>query len=381
MMRPLLTRFAGGLVAAMLAACPAAKATTFTTLHAFPETSGDGMEPLAGLTFDPTTGLLYGTTAAFGGTVFELNPITGSETILHSFTGGTDGNFPSVSVTLDPTTRALYGTTQCNGVVFKLDIKTKALTILHAFTPGNCLFSGSDLLLNRGAIYGTEEFGGTGGLAGIVYKLSLKPVKLSTLYDFGAHDQGALPQGGLVSDNSGRLYGTTSIAPSGTENTGTVFRLDAATKALTRLHDFTGGNDGGSPVGDLIFVQGKLYGTTSAGGSIGFGTVFGLDPGTRKLTTLHTFHGGSDGANPAAGLAYRNGALYGTTQMGGLHQFGTVFKIDLATRRLTPLHQFTGGDDGGTPLCRLVFDTKGAVYGTTSVGGANGQGTVFKIGP
>jgi uncharacterized repeat protein (TIGR03803 family) len=152
-------------------------------------------------------------------------------------------------------------------------------------------------------------------------------------------------------------------------------------KGFTTLHNFTYG-DGAFPVAGVVFdTTGALYGTTYQGGSaVNQGTVFKLDPAIQVLATLHVFTGGADGGLPYARLVFEKGALYGTTSSGGAHGQGTVFKVDPTTHVLTTLHAFSGAD-GANPQAGLVFDTTGALYGTTSAGGSSNLGTVFKLVP
>jgi|HubBroStandDraft_6_1064221.scaffolds.fasta_scaffold384004_1 uncharacterized repeat protein (TIGR03803 family) len=155
------------------------------------------------------------------------------------------------------------------------------------------------------------------------------------------------------------------------------------------LHSFGQGNDGISPVSSLVFdAAGNLYGTTEDGGIHGNGMVFELSPrqgGGWTERVLHSFGNGTDGQTPAAGLAFDSaGNLYGTTQGGGLHAAGTVYE-------LTPLQgggwsekvlrSFGGGVDGAYPAANLLVDNAGDLYGTTSLGGTEGGGTVFEMLP
>jgi uncharacterized repeat protein (TIGR03803 family) len=309
---------------AALAAGPAAHATTCTTLHSF--TGPDGAHPVARLVFDATGAAVYGTTE----------------------NGGSSNS----------------------GTVFKLDLATKTLTTLHAFTGPDGANPVAGLVFNAaGALYGTTANGGAPGM-GTVFKLNPATKMLKTLHAFTGAD-GANPVAGLVFDAIGAaLYGTTESG--GSSNSGTVFKLDLATKTLTTLHAFTLGIEGASPRAGLIFnANGKLYGTTYYGGSSSsnLGTVFKLNPVTKVLTTLHSFTGGADGEFPLAELVFdtTGAALYGTTSSGSFSNFGTVFKLDLATKTLTTLHSFSG-PDGANPVAGLVFDTAGALYGTTSNG-------------
>jgi uncharacterized repeat protein (TIGR03803 family) len=166
-------------------------------------------------------------------------------------------------------------------------------------------------------------------------------------------------------------------------------------QSFTVLHTFRGGAEGASPNGGLVRdEEGNLYGTTAYDGDfacnpLGCGTVFKLDP-SGTLTTLHVFAGGPiDGASPYAGLMRDDaGNLFGTTAGGGAHQFGTVFKLN-AMRNETVLYHFTGGADGGFPSAGVIRDDAGSLYGVTGWCGEppcsqtnmDGSGTIFKVDP
>jgi uncharacterized repeat protein (TIGR03803 family) len=179
----------------------------------------------------------------------------------------------------------------------------------------------------------------------------------------------------VVQGIDGNFYGTTNSGGS-PKNDGTVFKLTPAGK-LTTLHRFSGGVDGATPRAALVLgTDGNFYGTTNLGGPNNSGTVFKMKPGGR-LTILHSFSG-ADGANPWAGLIRAtDGNFYGTTSAGGARGDGTVFKIT-SGGTLTTLYSFAGAD-GYQPTAALVQASDGNFYGTTSGGGANGEGTVFKI--
>jgi uncharacterized repeat protein (TIGR03803 family) len=180
----------------------------------------------------------------------------------------------------------------------------------------------------------------------------------------------------------GQLYGTTSAG--GTSGYGTVFKLDPATGTQTVLYTFKGEADGGSPYSSLIRDPGgNLYGTTYVGGAHAYGTVFKLTK-TGKERVLYSFKGAADGANPAAGLVRdQAGNLYGTTYQGGTFWDGIVFKLDPTGKETVP-HSFAS-TDGAFPESVLIQDTKGDLYGTTPYGGAThylaGDGIVFKVTP
>ena len=199
---------------------------------------------------------------------------------------------------------------------------------------------------------------------------------------------GASPTAGLVQGSDGALYGTTFYG--GSSGDGTVFKLstlDGINYSETVLHSFTCGSDGANAYAGLVQgSDGALYGTTAMGGSSSYsaaGTVFKLstaDGTTYSETVPYSFTGGSDGLYPQAGLVQgSDGALYGTTEEGGSSGFGTVFKLSTDGLVYTVLYSFTGGSDGGYPDGGVVIGSDGALYGTTYQGGDSGLGVVFKI--
>ena len=305
-----------------------------------------------------------------------------ADMVLYSFAGGNDGQLPHAGLIMDSAGN-LYGTTEeggglhCGGscgTVFKL-APDGTETVLHSFTgidDGNVLVSG---LIEDGAgdFYGTTIFGGTDGY-GTVFKLAPDGTE-TVLYSFQGGSDGAFLQAGVIRDSVGDLYGTTSEG--GTDGYGTVFRL-APDGTKTVLYSFMGGSDGAFPLAGLIRVGHNLYGTTKAGGAYGSGTIFELAPHHTE-TVLYSFMDGSDGAFPQAGVIRdRAGNLYGTTSQGGTHGAGTVFKL-APDGTETVLHSFKGGGDGQVPYAGLMMGANGYLYGTTVRGGTYRKGTVFKI--
>jgi uncharacterized repeat protein (TIGR03803 family) len=210
----------------------------------------------------------------------------------------------------------------------------------------------------------------------------------SVLYSFiGGSGDGGYPIGDLLNVN-GTLYGTT--AGQGAHGVGTVFAITVSGKE-TVLYSFgTNSEDGTNPIAGLINVNGTLYGTTENGGSNGYGTVFAITM-SGKETVLYSFGTSSeDGTSPFAGLIDVNGTLYGTTVAGGVNcrsgssGCGTVFAITTSGKE-TVLHSFGGSGDGDGPVAALI-NVKGTLYGTTLDGpydfcGESGCGTVFSITP
>jgi uncharacterized repeat protein (TIGR03803 family) len=312
-------------------------------------------------------------------------------TTLHSF-DGTDGCCPNTDL-VQATNGYLYGAanfgTNGDGTVFKMT-PSGTLTTLHSFDGTDGEFSNTLVQAPDGNLYGTAEQGGTNG-DGTVFKITPEGT-LTTLHNFNWTD-GYSPWG-LVQAASGDFYGTTYGG--GAYGSGTVFNVTPS-GALTTLYSFcsqSGCTDGERPLAGLVqATNGDFYGTASGGGANGAGTVFKITPeGT--LTTLYSFcaqdSGCPDGAQPLAGLVQAtNGDFYGTTSTGGANNSGTVFKIT-PSGALTTLYSFcslSGCADGAAPYAGLVQGTDGDFYGTTIAGGTNcaaassGCGTVFKITP
>src|SRR5229473_3421993 len=181
----------------------------------------------------------------------------------------------------------------------------------------------------------------------------------------------------VIQGTDGNLYGTASLG--GAHSQGTVFKI-TPTGTLTTMYSFCALSncaDGSAPYAGLTLgTDGNFYGTTEAGGAHGQGTIFKI---TRlgTLTTLHSFNI-SDGSNPYAALVQgTDGNFYGTTQSGGAHLLGTVFKMTPAGT-LTTLHSFNS-TDGYSPEAALIQSPDGSFYSTTYNGGLEGYGTAFKI--
>jgi uncharacterized repeat protein (TIGR03803 family) len=375
----------------------------YAAFYGFPgngsESPPKGAEPTAALTSVGTA--FYGTTsrggsAQFngygGGVVFKIvKTSTGyNETVLHAFTGGSDGIFPGNGNPVLDLAGNVYGTTNGQALYYSEGIS-------------GC---GSKANMSCDTVWEVTPTG-TGGTWQLLHR-------------FTGGSDGIDPQGGLLLNNkTGALYGTTMFgankgcsgqAPNPIVGCGIVFQLTKSSSgwAKTNLHIFTGDADGGLPAAALVpdpSGNGVLYGTTSSGGSPNCnffgrycGVVFKLTPTATPpwtLTVLYSFSGHSDGAMPLAAMVIRNGVLYGTTSAGGDYNGygcgasggGTVFALNIATKKLTTLYEFKCGSDGGIPLGNVALDSGGNVYGTTSNLGANtsncgpniGCGTVFRL--
>jgi uncharacterized repeat protein (TIGR03803 family) len=376
----------------MAVATPPAEAQTFSVAHNFSGGS-DGAYPLNGLTANGK--VLFGTASsggAFGyGVVFKINALD-QEIVLHAFTGGTDGANPQGSLVRDKAGN-LYGTTTAGGAsgvgtVFKVTGKIE--TVLYSFAGGT---DGADpearLAMDAtGNLYGTTAAGGTSG-NGTVFKLAPPTIQggkwtESVLYNFGTGTDGATPVAGVSFDAAGNLYGTTSAG--GAHGYGTVFQLTPGTGWKENiLHNFQNAADGAVPYAGLISDKsGNFYGAATEGGTGGGGTVFELSPsnGSWTFTVLYSVPGWGISGTFRDLLRDASGNLYGTTHCDGNNNAGTVYKLapSGSTWTYTLLYTFTGGSDGLYSFSNLALRL-GSLYGTTAYGGSHGAGVVFQITP
>lgn len=248
------------------------------------------------------------------------------------------------------------------------------LTTLHSFTGGgDGAFPHAALVQGGyGNLYGTTSQGGTNGL-GTAFRIT--PLgQFTTLWQFRGERDGSNPWGGLVFGSAGGLFGV--AGQGGANGLGTVYKITARDR-LVALWQFIDLGDGGGPFAAL--VQGRdrqFYGTTLGGPASIYGTVFKITPRGR-MTPLWQFSGGDDGAIPWGALVETgDGNFYGAT-LGGGGGNGTLFRISRAGQ-LTPVHAFTGGIDGGGPV-GLTLGADGNLYGVTGYGGEHGYGVMFKL--
>ncbi len=205
----------------------------------------------------------------------------------------------------------------------------------------------------------------------------------SVLYSFASGtSDGHHPVAGLVPIKGSPSFVGTTIS-GGTTNNGTVFFVNPGAGLAGTFYNFLGGVDGANPYSALAQIGGNyVYGTTYNGGQFGYGTVFSFRISDGQEKILHSFNSAFptlDGAHPYGGLVVHNGLLYGTTQMRGASNLGTVFSIS-KTGSYTLIYSFKGGaTDGQSPNAGVLFDSAGNIYGTTYGGGLSNAGVVYKI--
>jgi uncharacterized repeat protein (TIGR03803 family) len=266
--------------------------------------------------------------------------------------------------------------------------RSQTYTVIHNFTnqgTDGATPYGGPILDSAGNLYGTTYLGGQWG-NGAVYKMSPNGSSwtYTSLYNFGPLPDGAGPAfGSLAMGPDGALYGTTE----GGGYFGTDFEICNCKGTEVQIHQFGLGTDGAQPIGGVVLdAAGNLYGTTSLGGTLQNGTVFEeqWNGSTWTESTIYNFTGGDDGASPPAGVTLdARGDLYGTTSFGGANGVGVLYKL---TRResgwkQSVLHTFRGRTDGQYPVGGVVVDAAGNLFGSTFDGGVNGGGTVYEFSP
>jgi uncharacterized repeat protein (TIGR03803 family) len=385
---------------AILAAVTASAAATEKILLNFnPYPHGD--QPSGGLGAD-TAGNLYGVTEFGGsigyGAVYKLSPNSHggwSQTVIYSFPANSAAN-PGGSVVLDSAGN-LYGIGNSGaGSIFKLTSSANgqwtSSTIWTGYAENGLIFD------SAGNLYGATSGGGT-GRCGTVFRLAPTangPWKQTVLYSFGCGIDGSGPNGGVIFDQSGNLYGAT--AAGGTAGYGVVYELTESAGVWTEqaLYSFLAGSGGYSPAGPLVFdSKGDLFGAAAGGQSTACfrsacGLIFELTAnsgGQWTETVAHDFME-TDGDSPVGGLVIdQNGNLYGSTVSGGTapNPEGTVFELTPASGGSwtdKTLWNFTGGKDGALLEYGVILGAAGKLYGTTKYdGGLNGNGTVFQLTP
>ncbi len=367
--------------------------SAFQVIHSFGAVVTNGTSPQCMLV-QAQNGAMFGVASGGGsnghGTVFTIGPDGTGYRELYSFGGAPeDGLSPRGGLTLG-LDGAAYGTTYSggaakSGTVFKLNEDGSGFRLLHSFgnlpdgaRPEAALLRGGD-----GRFYGTCAYGGISN-SGTVFGIGSDGSGYSLIHSFGSlPTDGASPFAGLVQGVDGTLYGTTYSG--GSKQEGTVFEVKPDGSGYAVLHDFgDSSEDGGFPAATLTRgADGTLYGTTLSGGTNGLGTVFRLNPDGAGYKVLHSFGlNDPDGAwSPRGGLVLgTDGSLYGTTEYGGAHRSGILFRLGIAGSDYTVIHDFgSTPDDARGPQSALLQGADGGFYGATSSGGADNLGAVFRV--
>ncbi len=378
------TRIAALLAAALLLSATAGHAQ-INVLHVFDGYPTDGSQPHFGApVIDGSS--LYGMTYYGGandaGAVFKMNTSGSGYTLLRSFSSsGTEANSPQGGLTLSGST--LYGMTQGGGAdyagtIFKMNTDGSAFSVLHSFADSYPSLEGRGpfgaLTLSGSTLYGMTGSGGD-GMGGTLFKMNTDGSGFNLLHSFVAYgpSDGGMPFGTLTLSGS-TLYGTT--AQGGASGVGTVFSVQTDGSGFNLLHSFST-LDGGNPMGTLTLVDSTLYGITEAGGAGTKGTIYQVNTDGTGFNLLHEFAGGSsDGSTPRGSMVLSGSKLFGTTTSGGTMDYGTLFAIGTNGTGFAVMDSFEG-TNGNMPQADLAV-AGSTLYGMASVGGGPGNaGVVF----
>ena len=385
-----------------------ASAQTEKVLYSF--TGGaDGAEPRDELVMD-ASGNLYGATYFGGnttqcdygcGVIFEISPGSGGTwtyQTLYTFSGK-DGANPNGGLIFDKKGN-LYGTTMQGGTfgfgtAFELEAQANGTwkeIVLYNFGKNSTAPSAHLVFDKNGNLYGVSELGGYCGNEGCGKVFRLQHSKSGSwtekpLLNLGKVDYGNEPDGSVIRDRKGNLFGTAYFR--GPCHGGGLFEVSPGPKdqwTSQLLIGFGCGGTGGiNPDGTLSFdAKGNLFGVLANSGRGKAGGIFEFDRGAGKEVILHEFNG-SDGANPECKPVFdSSGNFYGATSAGGSANLGVVFSMTKKSNghwQYAVLHSFAGGSDGASPDSGVILDSSRNIFGTTVAGGSSGAGAIYEITP
>jgi uncharacterized repeat protein (TIGR03803 family) len=335
----------------------------------------NGKYPLNSLVSDGQ--YLYGMTFDGGsnelGTIFKIMPDGTGYSKLLDFEGSSNGSYPLGALIYNAGIlygMTGYGGTNNIGTIFKILPDGTGYTKLLDFAGENGSYPFGHLFATGGFLYGMTSQGGSSDL-GTMFKISMDGSGYSKLLDFTGPANGSYPQGNFTF-MGGLFYGMTTAG--GANDLGSIFKVSPDGTEYTKLQDLA---DGSVPIGYLVSDGTFLYGLTSGGGINNLGIIFKIKPDGSEYTKMLDFDGLTNGSNPYGSLIYFNGFLYGTTTFGGSNDMGTVFKILPNGTGFTKLFDFST-NDGNNPIGTLISDGI-FLYGMAYQGGTNNMGTIFRI--
>lgn len=388
-----------------------------------------------------TNGKLYALLYAGGnnnqGTIVEFDPAGNNLSVLHSFSCSSDGCFPYGEL-FQASNGILYGLTydggtNSAGIIFSYNLSNSTFTNIgslhstnHGSQPQGGFIAGKD-----GKLYAMCETGGTNSL-GTIISLDINNNSIAKVFDFNGTEYGASPRGNFIKGPGGDLYGLTysggasnkgvlfiydvdfarnskkidfesklngskffhslAAAPNGmlygiteiegANNHGTLVRFNPMTKTLTKVLDFNYNSTGGYGRNTMILASnGKFYGTIQYGGANGHGVLFSFDYNNNSFVILKSFNSSTTGRLPISKMVQApNGKLYGTTSQGGTFDWGTIFEYDIVNDTLINCKSLAHSD-GKIPTGDLIVNDSGLIIGTTILGGAFNDGTIFRFNP
>jgi uncharacterized repeat protein (TIGR03803 family) len=357
-----------------------ADGTDFTVEHHFSETSGWAPEGTLCLA---DNGKLYGTTNFGGsgspaaGTLFSFDPASGTYTTLVNF-NNSNGGFGWGGLIATPEGMlygATYGGSSTGGSIFSLDPTSDTYTVRYNLTQATDGGGITSVLYRHtdGQLYGCAAYGGVNN-AGTLFRFDPSTNVFTKLHDLGGGPNGKTPYGNLCPGGNGWFYGTTFEG--GTDNKGTLFKYSPGTNTFVKLLDFTGTNGQGPWNAPVRVGPDKLYGTAANGGpNNGNGVIFSIAPGTDAFELEYVFNILDGGLLTGNVMLANDGQLYGMGGFGGANFQGSIYRLDPATSTMTTLHSFNGPTDGYSPRGDLIQ------AGTATGIAANHTTPAFSVSP
>jgi uncharacterized repeat protein (TIGR03803 family) len=363
--------------------------------------SGGGTNPVSNLVRDPATGRFWGTA---GATTFSIDELTGAYAV-----GGVAPTINTSEVADGAGFRwgiTAAGGTSGNGTIYKTEIANSTTTTVVNFSGTSGSFQGKTplgpLVKDGGFLWGVTKEGGSGtspGL-GVIFKLEIATGAYTSVVRFGSltgvNAGMNTPSNALAADGKGYLWGFASPGVANGANGWSLYKIKTSDSSLTRVSEFGPGtnntvltalNNAAAPKGRMPYAgltgsatSPYLWGTTSEGGTKGFGTLFRYDPETNHYEVMVNFTGTTGAAlgGRANGRLHldENDVVWGSTEVGGTGNSGTVFKFDPATRVFTTIHSFNLGGNGGFPRSGLVDGDDGFLWGTAS---SSPGGVIYRV--
>jgi len=360
-----------------------------------------GTTPVSNLVRDPATGRFWGTA---GATTFSIDELTGAYTA-----GGVAPTINTSEVADGAGFRwgiTAAGGTSGNGTIYKTEIANSTTTTVVNFSGTSGSFQGKTplgpLVKDGGFLWGVTKEGGSGtspGL-GVIFKLEIATGTYTSVVRFGSltgvNAGMNTPSNALAADGKGYLWGFASPGVANGANGWSLYKIKTSDSSLTRVSEFGPGtnntvltalNNASAPKGRMPYAgltgsatSPYLWGTTSEGGTKGFGTLFRYDPATNRYEVMVNFTGTTGAAlgGRANGRLHidENDVVWGSTEVGGTGNSGTVFKFDPATRVFTTIHSFNLGGNGGFPRSGLVDGDDGFLWGTAS---SSPGGVIYRV--
>ena len=343
-----------------------------------------------GSLIEASNGKLYGLTPYGGsfnlGVLFEIDPVSENFKLKYEFTGGVDSGSQPYGSLSKAGNGKLYGVLQGYGyemeLLFEFDPSADIYKRLYIDGPiprENRVLMESVSLAENGNLYFLLN-GNTNDIKSINYLYEFNPYEdeFAGVFTFSGIETGDFPNGRLVQGVNNMLYGTTSTG--GKYDQGVIFEFDPVSYSYKKILDFENESSGGKPKEGMVLAQNlKLYGLTSKGGMFNKGVLYELDTESGNFAKLYDFDGINGEYPDGVLVSASNGRLYGTTSSGGTDSTGVLFEFDPSTGAYTKLMDFNLQETGREPFSNsLVVAGNGSVYGTTHFGGTHDQGVLYQ---